>query len=101
MCDPGFVTHRDEPERFVAVQRAAVSRLRGAMSEQADRLDHLVDDGARFVPRVRAERRDALVEILTSAALVAQAARDFAAQRIDHAEYERRLSHARALLPDC
>jgi hypothetical protein len=101
MCDPGIVTDRDdEAEDAVAMQRAVVARLRGAMTEQADRLDHLVDDGARFVPRIRAEGRDALVDVLTSAALVAQAARDFAAQRIDHAEYERRLGHARALLPD-
>jgi hypothetical protein len=83
------VTDRDD-------QLALVERLRATMTEQADRLDRLVDDNVSLAPGAGPE----LVDLLTSAALVAQAARDFAARRIDDAEYERRLVHARALLPD-
>ena len=84
---------------MLAAQRAVVAQLRSLMTEQANRLDHLVDDGVRFVPSIRPERRAAVVDVLTSAALVAQAARDFAARRIDKVEYERRLADARAVLP--
>lgn len=99
------MTDHDE----LAAARQAVARLRAAMTEQADRLDRLVDDGVLLVPPAGRTGRtstdgtagvDELVDVLTSAALVAQAARDFAARRIDDAEYEHRLRRARALLPD-
>ena len=96
------MTDHDE----LAAARQAVARLRAAMTEQADRLDRLVDDGVLLVPPAGGTGgtgrtgTDELVDVLTSAALVAQAARDFAARRIDDAEYEHRLRRARALLPD-
>lgn len=90
---------REDLDGLAARQRVVVARLRTLMADQADRLDDLVDDGVRHIPRLGPAERPEFADTLASAALVAQAARDFATERIDQVEYQRRLDDAMALLP--